>query len=410
MPGYALGLFALNLPTFLWGTTFVVVKGAVGEMAPSLLVFLRFLLASLFFLPWAGRLPRGVWGPGMELAFWLLLGYASQAIGLMYTTASRSAFITALNVVLVPLILGLAGRSLGGVWVAALLAFLGVGFLSYDPRQPPLNAGDFWTLLTALTYALYIVRLEVHAKAFPSLPLTAVQVFGTTLFGPPLGPLGGGGMGRGDLGVSLLPGGGGHGPHHLAPDLGAEVRARTPGGHPLHLGTRLGHPFRLYPLGRTLGAFGSSGGVFGNPGHFTGYPPIPSMTRFLRVGRVLPKAGLRLVAIRMASTKASTGSSAAKAQEISISRSVRRQGLSFLSEVRRSLEQLEQKGSVTGLMKPRVPWAPGILKTRAGEVGSWGTGSRGPKTASIRARISFPGTKRRRYSSGSELSRCMYSM
>ncbi|MFN3369223.1 MAG: DMT family transporter, partial [Thermus sp.] len=122
---------------------------------------------------------------GMELAFWLLLGYASQAIGLMYTSASRSAFITALNVVLVPLILGLVGRRLGSVWLAALLAFLGVGFLSYDPRQPPLNVGDLWTLLTALTYALYIVRLEVHAKAFSSLPLTAVQIFGTALLALP---------------------------------------------------------------------------------------------------------------------------------------------------------------------------------------------------------------------------------
>ncbi len=64
---------------------------------------------------------------------------------------------------------------------AALLALLGVGLLSYDPKQPPLNVGDLWTLLTALTYALYIVRLEVYAKAFPSLPLTAVQVLGTTL-------------------------------------------------------------------------------------------------------------------------------------------------------------------------------------------------------------------------------------
>ncbi|GAB5603146.1 DMT family transporter [Thermus sp. FJN-A] len=185
MRGYALGLLALNVLTLLWGTTFVVVKGAVGEMAPSLLVFLRFLLASLFFLPWALRLPRGVWGPGMELAFWLLLGYASQAIGLVYTSASRSAFITALNVVLVPLLLGLAGRRVGPVWLAAFLAFLGVGLLSYDPRQPPLNLGDLWTLLTALTYALYIVRLEVHAKSFPSLPLTAVQVFGTALLALP---------------------------------------------------------------------------------------------------------------------------------------------------------------------------------------------------------------------------------
>ncbi|MCS6867954.1 MAG: DMT family transporter [Thermus sp.] len=185
MRGYALGLLALNLLTLLWGTTFVVVKGAVAEMPPSLLVFLRFLLASLFFLPWAFRLPRGVWGPGLELAFWLLLGYASQAVGLLYTSASRSAFITALNVVLVPLLLSLVGRRVPGVWLAALLALLGVGLLSYDPRQPPLNLGDLWTLLTALTYALYIVRLEVHAKAFPALPLTAVQVFGTAFLALP---------------------------------------------------------------------------------------------------------------------------------------------------------------------------------------------------------------------------------
>ncbi len=179
MPRYALGLLALNLLTLLWGTTFVVVKGAVEAIPPSLLVFLRFLLASLFFLPWAFRLPKGILGPGLELAFWLVLGYASQAIGLLYTSASRSAFITALNVVLVPLFLGLVGRRVRGIYLAAFLALLGVGLLSYDPRQPPLNVGDLWTLLTALTYALYILRLEVHARVYPSLPLTAVQVFGT---------------------------------------------------------------------------------------------------------------------------------------------------------------------------------------------------------------------------------------
>ncbi|GLV48059.1 transporter [Thermus sp. LT1-2-5] len=185
MRGLAAGLLALNLLTLIWGTTFVVVKGAVGEMAPSLLVLLRFLVASAFFLPFALRLPKGIFGPGLELALWLLLGYASQAVGLLYTSASRSAFITALNVVLVPLLLHLAGRRVRGVWLAAVLALLGVGLLSYDPEQPPLNVGDLWTLLTALTYALYIVRLEVHAKAYPSLPLTAVQVLGTALLALP---------------------------------------------------------------------------------------------------------------------------------------------------------------------------------------------------------------------------------
>lgn len=83
------------------------------------------------------------------------MGYATQAIGLQYTSVSRSAFITALNVALVPLLLSLAGRKPGRLWTAALLAFLGVGLLSYDPNQPPLNPGDLWTLSTAFTYALF---------------------------------------------------------------------------------------------------------------------------------------------------------------------------------------------------------------------------------------------------------------
>lgn len=180
MPAYARGLVYLNLVTLLWGTTFVVVKGAVESLAPSALVFLRFLIAAPFFLPWS-RIRGGVVWAGLELSFWLLLGYATQAIGLQYTSASRSAFITALNVVLVPLLLSLAGRRPGRLWIAALLAFLGVGLLSYDPNQPPLNPGDLWTLGTAFTYALYILRLEVYARVYPPLPLTAFQLWGTAL-------------------------------------------------------------------------------------------------------------------------------------------------------------------------------------------------------------------------------------
>lgn len=170
MRGYVLGLLALNLLTLIWGTTFVVVKGAVEGMAPSLLILLRFGVAALFFLPWLFRLPAGAFGPGMELAFWLFVGYASQTLGLAHTSASRSAFITALSVVLVPLLLRLAGREVGPAFLAAFLALAGVGLLSYDPYQPPFNVGDLWTFLTALAYALYIVRPEVHARAFPPSP------------------------------------------------------------------------------------------------------------------------------------------------------------------------------------------------------------------------------------------------
>lgn len=170
MRGYVLGLLALNLLTLIWGTTFVVVKGAVEGMAPSLLILLRFGVAALFFLPWLFRLPAGAFGPGMELAFWLFVGYASQTLGLAHTSASRSAFITALSVVLVPLLLRLAGREVGPAFLAAFLALAGVGLLSYDPYQPPFNVGDLWTFLTALAYALYIVRLGSTPGPSPPSP------------------------------------------------------------------------------------------------------------------------------------------------------------------------------------------------------------------------------------------------
>jgi drug/metabolite transporter (DMT)-like permease len=66
-------------------------------------------------------------------------------------------------------------RVAGVVWVAAALALSGTAVLSYD-RAPP-NLGDGWTLVTAVTYAVYIVRLEPLANRFPALPLTAVQLW-----------------------------------------------------------------------------------------------------------------------------------------------------------------------------------------------------------------------------------------
>lgn len=138
----------------------------------------------------------------MELAFWLFVGYASQTLGLAHTSASRSAFITALSVVLVPLLLRLAGREVGPAFLAAFLALAGVGLLSYDPYQPPFNVGDLWTFLTALAYALYIVRTRVHARAFPSSPHRRPGL-GHGAFRPPLGPGRGRGLGAGGLGAVL---------------------------------------------------------------------------------------------------------------------------------------------------------------------------------------------------------------
>ncbi len=170
------GALVLVLLTLIWGSSFAVIRGAVASFPPSLLVFLRFLVAALLFVPWLVR--RRGWGlAGLELGFWLVLGYGTQAVGLATTTAGRSAFITALSVVLVPVFAGALGRAVPRrVWLGAALAFAGVGLLTYDGAPP--NRGDLWTLGTAVTYAILILRLEDYARRLSVGRLTLAQIFG----------------------------------------------------------------------------------------------------------------------------------------------------------------------------------------------------------------------------------------
>ena len=171
----ARGIALLTLTTFLWGTTFIVTKNALGTFPASELILARFLIAGIVFLPFL-RLGRKLWLASLELGFLMWVGFATQTIGLRYTTVDRSAFITSMHVILVPVIAGMMGRSTRPiVWLAALIALAGVGLLSHDGSPP--NIGDLWTLLCAISWAIYIARLENFTAALPSKPLTAAHLW-----------------------------------------------------------------------------------------------------------------------------------------------------------------------------------------------------------------------------------------
>src|SRR5690349_13276059 len=105
------GVAILTATTLIWGTTFVVTKESLnGQFPASDLVFARFLVAGLTFLPFL-RGGRKLWLAAIELGVLLWLGFALQTIGLRYTTATRSAFFTSMHVILVPAFSGLLGRS-----------------------------------------------------------------------------------------------------------------------------------------------------------------------------------------------------------------------------------------------------------------------------------------------------------
>src|ERR1043165_9302513 len=125
-----LGLFYCAV---VWGATFYMVKGALDSVHPVTMVAYRFLLSPVFLLPFALRRPRwtSLIKEGAVLALLLAVLYGSQTIGLGYTSASNSGFITGLFILFVPIFLWLFFRKppTRGQWIAVGLALCGLWLL-----------------------------------------------------------------------------------------------------------------------------------------------------------------------------------------------------------------------------------------------------------------------------------------
>lgn len=159
---------SLGIIAFIWGITFTVVKNALADIHPFAFLFLRFMFAALIVLPliiMTGRIRTLPWKAGLLAGFFLFVGYASQTIGLQYTTASKSGFITGLNVVLVPIFAATLERKRmrWNALLAVVLAVLGLYFLT-NPQAQSYNRGDTWTLICAVGFALHIVTLDYFTR------------------------------------------------------------------------------------------------------------------------------------------------------------------------------------------------------------------------------------------------------
>lgn len=147
----------------VWGATFYMVKEAIAGVHPVTLVGYRFLLSAALLAPWALRRsgPPG-WGRVLLkesgiLAALLLLLYISQTIGLGWTSAANSGFITGLFVLFVPVLLFLFARRLPtpSQWAAVALSVAGLWLLTGGLRG--INRGDALTLVSAVTYAAHLL-------------------------------------------------------------------------------------------------------------------------------------------------------------------------------------------------------------------------------------------------------------
>lgn len=170
-------VLALLVASFLFGATFVVVKSAVEEVPPLSFVAWRFLIGAVTLGVFA--LPRGrrIWWHGTMAGSALFAGYSFQTAGLTEASASNSALITGLYVVITPFLAALFARRRPGLWSvgAAALSFAGLILLT-GAEGLGFGRGELLTLACALSFALHIVVLSRLARYHPVVPFTTVQL------------------------------------------------------------------------------------------------------------------------------------------------------------------------------------------------------------------------------------------
>ncbi len=171
--------------TVLWGSTFIVTKDIVRDAPPMLYLVFRFGVAAVVLLALYGRglRKRQLVVDGVILGVLNSLGLILQVIGQVYTTASKSAFITSLNTPLVPIVSYALYRTRPSPpqLVAIVLATVGLMLLTYPTGGAHWNLGDLYTIGCAVFYAFTIVQIARRSPRHDARPLTAVQIAAAAL-------------------------------------------------------------------------------------------------------------------------------------------------------------------------------------------------------------------------------------
>jgi len=176
---------ALVFNTLIWGSTFVVVKQALRDVSPVLFLALRFSLATvallvLFRKSWSRpHKPRWSLAGGVIAGVFLFSGYAFQTIGLQFTTAPKSAFLTGLTSAMVPLLSAIVYRKSPHIMEISgvLVATCGMGLMTLTGPTLAINRGDLLTVCCAACYAAHILVLSHYSKgSFELLAVTQIGV------------------------------------------------------------------------------------------------------------------------------------------------------------------------------------------------------------------------------------------
>ena len=174
------GTILLLIATLIWGSSFVVSKSIIGAIPSGWLVSLRFFIAFLVMLAVSRRKLSLLNGEylrrGAVLGLLHGAGMLFQNYGIQYTTAGKSAFLTAAYCVLVPFVAWLLMKKRPTVrnLIAALVAIVGIALVSLTERFT-MEKGDYLVLLCSVLFSFHIVYLTISVGRLDATLLVTVQ-------------------------------------------------------------------------------------------------------------------------------------------------------------------------------------------------------------------------------------------
>lgn len=183
-----MGEIGLMITAIIWGSGFVASAVSLEHYTPYQILAGRFLIGTLIlclvFYKKLRYIKKSTLLKGTVLGLFLYIAFALQTVGLQYTTPSKNAFLTAVNVVIVPFIGFLLYKrkidlfELGG----AILALVGIAVLSLK-LSTGINIGDLLTLCCAVGFAFHIFYTAKFVKDEDAVLLTIIQMVTAAVIG-----------------------------------------------------------------------------------------------------------------------------------------------------------------------------------------------------------------------------------
>lgn len=183
--------WALMLITVFWGGTFLIVQRALTMSEPFFFVGLRFACAALaiglFSYKGLSGITRREWIAGSLIGVCIFLGYSLQTVGLQTIPSSKSAFLTALYVPLVPILQWVFLKRQPSLmnFIGIALAFAGLTLLAgpegMEGGLAGVGKGELLTALGAVAIAGEIILISRYAGKINLLHVTIIQLMVTSL-------------------------------------------------------------------------------------------------------------------------------------------------------------------------------------------------------------------------------------